>query len=87
MNFNSKKTFLITSAITAVIFSRLMFVFFDDPEGPNLLVVFVMALFIYAISFIVHKFFFSNKLNSYNQFLILILVQFITIIILYFCLS
>lgn len=86
MNFNSKKSFLIISGITSVTLSRLMFVFFDDPEGPNLLVVFVMALVIYAISFVAHKFFFSKKAYSFSHILLSVLVQVISVIILYFSL-
>lgn len=37
-------------AITAVVCSRIMFALFHDPEGPNLLVVVVMAAVIYLVS-------------------------------------
>ncbi len=36
--------------ITAVVCSRIMFAFFNDPEGPNLLVVVGMASIIYLVS-------------------------------------
>ena len=41
---------LLVLAVTALACSRAMFAFFDDPEGPNLLVVVVMAAVIYVIS-------------------------------------
>ncbi len=36
---NSKKTSLLILGTTSVVCSRVMFSFFNDPEGPNLLVV------------------------------------------------
>jgi hypothetical protein len=50
MYFKSKKVTLIILAITAMLCSRAMFVFIDDPEGPNLLVVTVLASIIYFLS-------------------------------------
>ncbi|HVU06385.1 MAG TPA: hypothetical protein VHE10_01155 [Candidatus Paceibacterota bacterium] len=47
MYFKSKKVSLLILAITALVFSRTMFVFFNDAEGPNLLVVVVTAAVIY----------------------------------------
>jgi len=41
--------------ITAFVLSRALF-FFHDPEGPNLLIVTVLALIIYGASFIAWKF-------------------------------
>ena len=41
---------MLIQAITAVVCSRAMFAFFNDPEGPNLLVVTVMAAVIYLVS-------------------------------------
>ena len=49
MPFNSKKTPLIILAIIALISSRVIFTFVNDPEGPNLLIVLVLAAFIYAV--------------------------------------
>jgi hypothetical protein len=53
MYFKSKKTSLLILGITSIICSRTMFVFFDDPEGPNLLIVFVAALVLYQPLFFV----------------------------------
>jgi hypothetical protein len=42
-------------AITAVVASRVMFAFFDDPEGPNLLIVAVLAGVLYGISLLAYR--------------------------------
>jgi hypothetical protein len=54
MYFKSKKTLLLILAVTAIVCSRLMFLFFNDPEGPNLLVVMGMALVVYLLSLAVY---------------------------------
>lgn len=46
----SKKASLFLLAVTAIAFSRTMFLFFNDPEGPNLLVVIGMAVILYVPS-------------------------------------
>ena len=50
MHVNFKNASLLILAITAVACSRIMFAFFHDPEGPNLLVVIGMASIIYLVS-------------------------------------
>lgn len=50
MYFKSKRISLLILGLTAILCSRAMFVFIDDPEGPNLLVVMVMAAIIYSLS-------------------------------------
>ncbi|MBX4181694.1 hypothetical protein KW807_02410 [Candidatus Parcubacteria bacterium] len=52
MNFNSKNTSLIVLGLTSIVSSRLMFYLFNDPEGPNLLVVVGMAVVVYILSLI-----------------------------------
>ena len=42
--------------ITAFVCSRTLFFFFHDPEGPNLLIVTVLALILYGASFIAWRF-------------------------------
>lgn len=56
MGFNSLKTTLLLLGITAFVCSRALFFLFNDPEGPNLLVVTVLALILYIASFIVWRF-------------------------------
>ena len=52
----SKKTSLLLLVITALVCSRTLFFFFRDPEGPNLLIVTVLALILYGASFIAWRF-------------------------------
>ena len=56
MQFKSKRTSLLLLGITALVCSRTLFFLFHDPEGPNLLVVTVLALILYVASFIVWRF-------------------------------
>jgi hypothetical protein len=56
MPLASKKTSLLLLVITAFTCSRALFFFFRDPEGPNLLIVTVLALILYGASFIAWKF-------------------------------
>jgi hypothetical protein len=44
-----RKQLLLLGA-TALAIGRAFFVFIDDPEGPNVLVVFVMAVFVFLTS-------------------------------------
>ena len=50
MHINFKDAYLLILAITAGVCSRIIFALFNDPEGPNLLVVTVMAAVIYLLS-------------------------------------
>lgn len=50
MHLNFKNSSLVLLLITAFASSRLMFALINDPEGPNLLVVTVMAAVIYLMS-------------------------------------
>jgi len=56
MYFRSKKTSLLLLVITAFVCSRTLFFLFHDPEGPNLLIVTVLAMILYIASFIVWRF-------------------------------
>ena len=57
MPLESKNTsLLLLLVITAFVCSRALFFFFHDPEGPNLLIVTVLALILYSASFIAWKF-------------------------------
>lgn len=82
MNLTSKKTSLLLLAITALILSRAMFFFFKDPEGPNLLVVAVMAAIIYAPSLLAYKL----NLSQVKKLLVAFLFQILVTIVVYFCL-
>ena len=56
MSFTSKKTPLLFLGITALACSRTLFFLFHDPEGPNLLIVTVLAMILYVASLIVWRF-------------------------------
>jgi len=46
---NMKKLPLVLLGIAALVCSRAVFFFINDPEGPNLLIVVVLAAVIYAV--------------------------------------
>lgn len=50
MYLKSKNAPLLILGITAVVCSRAMFFFINDPEGPNLLVVLGAATIVYLLS-------------------------------------
>lgn len=50
MYYRSKKVSLVTLGITALVCTRSVFSFFNDPEGPNLLIVFGMTAIVYVLS-------------------------------------
>ena len=56
MQFTSTKKPLFLLGITAFAFSRTFFFLFHDPEGPNLLIVTVLAMLLYVASFIAWRF-------------------------------
>ncbi len=72
---------LVFLGVTALLFSRALFFFFNDPEGPNLLIVVVLAVCIWSISAAVHRHLpISNRVKRFG---IAIGVQMLTICILY----
>ncbi|MDB5266572.1 MAG: hypothetical protein JWN89_387 [Parcubacteria group bacterium] len=85
MNFNSKKTSLLILGITSLACSRTMFSLFNDPEGPNLLIVVVMAMILYAVSFGVYVFGPSQK--GLQKLLLAIFSQIVVASAFYFGLS
>lgn len=82
MNFTSKKSSLFTLGITSIVFSRIMFVFFNDPEGPNLLIVLVAAAVVYFLSFI--AFSSMSSASGLKRLLLTILTQAIIVACFYF---
>lgn len=69
----SKKTSLIILGITSIICSRTMFALFDDPEGPNLLIVVVAAAVIFLVSFVAY--FRRTSTVGSKRLLVTILIQ------------
>ncbi len=60
MYFKSKRISLIILGLTSMVCSRAMFWFFDDPEGPNLLIVTGMAAVLYFLSLKAYQLIFST---------------------------
>ncbi len=87
MNFNSKKISLFTLGITSLVCSRAMFSFFNDPEGPNLLIVVGLAVIVYLISLGIYVYSPLAKQNPLKRVLLLILIQVGIVTALYFCLK
>ena len=75
MHLNFKNGSLLILAITALTCSRIMFAFLNDPEGPNLLVVTVMAAIIYLISSAVYLSNFSRSLTGFKRSSAALLIQ------------
>ncbi len=71
MNSISKKTSLLILAITALANSRGMFSLFNDPEGPNLLIVVGMAAILFFLSLTAYL---SNLSNS-KRLMVAIFIQ------------
>jgi hypothetical protein len=67
MHVNFKNSSLLLLAITAIVCSRIMFAFFHDPEGPNLLVVTGMAAVIYFVSSAVYLSNFYPSLTGFKR--------------------
>ncbi len=89
MNLQSDKKSLIILVITSLILSRIMFALFNDPEGPNLLIVTVMAAIVYFLSkgiiFLLSKHLLN--LSGTKKLLSTILIQIIIIAGFYFGLN
>jgi hypothetical protein len=49
MNTTSNKTLLLILGIVSLVLSRVTFMFINDPEGPNLLVVLGLAAIIFVV--------------------------------------
>lgn len=85
--FNLKKSSLIILAVTATACSRVMFALFDDPEGPNLLIVTVMALIVYFLSLGVNKYYPLVKEEGSKKVLSIVIVQIIIVTVFYLFLN
>jgi len=71
--------------ITALICSRAMFSFINDPEGPNLLIVVVLAVIMYALSLGIYSF--KPSIANSKKLLLAILAQIVIVGGLYFFLQ
>ncbi len=84
--FKSKTISAIILAVTAIICSRMLFFFFNDPEGPNFLIVTVLALVMYLLSFAAYVFI-PLKMKGINRLSAAICLQLLLVITLYFCMK
>ena len=85
MYFKSKKTSLIILVITSLVCSRALFFFFNDPEGPNLLIVVGMAVILYFLSLAVYLF--KPSITGLKRLLLAIFIQIILVAGFYFFLN
>jgi hypothetical protein len=83
MNFKSKKTTLVILGVTAILCSRTLFFFFNDPEGPNLLIVGGLAIAICFLSFAAYVFV-PSKIKGLKKLSLVVCVQMLAVIGLYF---
>jgi hypothetical protein len=56
MPLKPERTSLLVLVVTALVCSRALFYFFNDTEGPNLLIVTVLALILLSASFLAWRF-------------------------------
>ena len=82
MHFTSKKASLIILGLTAIASSRTMFMSFNDPEGPNLLIIMVLAMVLYFASVFVCSF--IPSITGLKRILLAIAIQIIIVVGLYF---
>lgn len=84
MLFASKKYSLIILGLTSLICSRTLFALFNDPEGPNLLVVGVMAAILYSASFAAYTL--SSSVTALNRLWVAVATQILLVAVFYFLL-
>lgn len=84
--YRSKKISLAVLAATAIICSRMLFLFFNDPEGPNLLIIAGLALVVFFLSSAVYIFS-PFKIDGIKRLLAVICIQILSVISLYFCMK
>ncbi|MCW3123920.1 MAG: hypothetical protein JWQ38_3412 [Flavipsychrobacter sp.] len=82
--FISKKSSLLILGVTAIICSRMLFFFFNDPEGPNLLIVAGLAVGIYLLSLVAYI---PSKINGLKKLSFAFCIQVLSAIALYFCMK
>ena len=86
MYFKSKKISLIMLGVTALICTRMLFFFFNDPEGPNLLIVAAFAMAVYLLSFAAYVFS-PSKIKGLKRLSLVICIQILSVIGIYFCMK
>jgi hypothetical protein len=84
--FKSKKISLLMLAATAIICARMLFYFFNDPGGPNPLIVASLALAVYFFSLAVYIFS-PSKISGIKRLSAVICIQILLVVGLYFCMK
>lgn len=88
MPVKSKNIQPVILGVMSVICSRTMFVFIDDPEGPNLLVVTVLAIVVYFLSLGVSLLIPASAVSVHLKKVVFsIAVPIVVVTGLYFCLQ
>ena len=87
MYFKSKKITLVILGLTGIVCSRGMFSFINDPEGPNLLIVMVLAMILYFLSLTANLYLLPPSFTDFKRLLSVILIQVLIVTGLYFCLN
>jgi hypothetical protein len=85
MNPISKKTSLIILGVTSLVGSRVFFSLINDPEGPNLLVIVVMAAIIYFVS--IAAYLYPSSHTGFKKLFLAILTQVAVVAIFHFFLG
>jgi len=86
MDFKSKNTALVILGVTAILCSRILFFFFNDPGGPNLLIIGALAVAIFFLSFAAYVFV-PSKIKGLIKLSVVVGVQILAVIVLYFCMK
>lgn len=85
MYLTSKNTSLLILGITSIACSRALFFFFNDPEGPNLLIVMATAVVVYVVSLAAYTY--NPSTTGLKKILVAILVQILLVAGLYLFLN
>ncbi|HEY9000639.1 MAG TPA: hypothetical protein VIM89_04765 [Mucilaginibacter sp.] len=80
--FHSRKVSLILLAVTAFIFSRILFVFFHDAEGPNPVVITGFVSVVYVSSILAYLFV-PLRIRGVIRLSATIVIQLLAVIALY----
>ena len=86
MPFPSHKPISFLPIITSLIISRTLFFFINDPEGPNLLIVIVLATLLHyesstISSFLIHNYTTLQQSSNRIKLVLTIFIQLITALI------
>lgn len=78
MDVQSKKMQLVILGATAIICSRLLLFFLDDRQGPNLIIVGVLAMGVFLLSFAAY--WFTAERGAYVRLLVALCVQILSVV-------